>query len=395
MKQQNIVILGSTGSIGVNTLAVIKQYSNLYNVYGLVANSNVDLLIQQCINFKPNFVILMDKTKYSHCKDQLIKYNLNDVKLLNSEKDILDLVCSQDTDIVMSAIVGAKGLLPTYYAIKSDKKVLLANKESLIIGGKLIIEALKIVKNGQLIPVDSEHSAIFQALHVNNFNYEEVNRIILTASGGPFRNFTHEQLKLVTVDDALNHPNWKMGSKITIDSSTLMNKGLEVIEAFWLFGQNIDKIDVIIHPESIIHSMVEFIDGSIISQMGLPDMKTAIAYAINHPKRFSLDTPKLNFNTLNKLTFQEVDYNKFPCLKLAIESIKTNPDLPTIMNAANEIAVNAFLNKKIKYLDIYNVINTVMNGITTPNITLIEDIITLDMEIREKTTTIIDNLFAF
>jgi 1-deoxy-D-xylulose-5-phosphate reductoisomerase len=389
-KLKNIVILGSTGSIGTNTLNVLQQHKNIYNVYALVANTQVDKLIQQCIDFKPKFVILIDKTKHEYLKQQLEQHKVHSI-ILDSEQDIIEIVTTKEVDIVMSAIVGAKGLLPTYYAIKANKKVLLANKESLIIGGNILISTLK-SSQSQIIPVDSEHSAIFQALQSNNFNYNEVNRIILTASGGPFYNYTDEQLQNVTVNDALNHPNWKMGKKITIDSSTLMNKGFEVIEAYWLFGQNINLIDVIIHPESIIHSMVEFIDGSILAQMGLPDMRTAIAYAINYPNRLKLDIPKLNLNTTNNLTFKSVNYNKFPCLKLAFDVIKTNPNLSTIMNAANEIAVNAFLNGEISYLNIYKVINKTMDTIYLPDIRNIEDIIALDFEARQTAFSIVSSI---
>ena len=389
IKMQNVVILGSTGSIGTNTLDVLQQHSNLYNVYALVANTQVDKLIQQCIYFKPKFVILIDSTKINYLENQLKEHKIYSI-ILNTEQDIINIICSDETDIVMSAIVGAKGLLPTYHAIKANKKVLLANKESLIIGGNILIKTLKSSKS-QLIPVDSEHSAIFQALQANNFNYNEVNKIILTASGGPFLNHSIDELANVTVNNALNHPNWKMGKKITIDSSTLMNKGLEVIEAYWLFGQNIDIIDVIIHPESIIHSMVEFIDGSILAQMGLPDMKTAISYALNYPNRLKLNTPKLNFNTINSLNFKTVDYAKFPCLKLAFDAIKTDHNLPTIMNAANEVAVNAFLTGRISYLKIYQTIVDTMNKVQLTTINNIDDIIDLDDKTRKTTLAIIKN----
>lgn len=391
-KLQNVVILGSTGSIGTNTLDVLQQHRYLYNIYALIANTQVDKLIAQCIKFKPKFVILIDKTKQEYLKQQLQHHKINSTALY-AEQDIIDIVTAKDVDIIMSAIVGAKGLLPTYYAIKANKKVLLANKESLIIGGNILIQTLNSSKS-QLIPVDSEHSAIFQALQANNFNYNEVNKIILTASGGPFRNYSINELANVTINDALNHPNWKMGKKITIDSSTLMNKGLEVIEAYWLFGQNINIIDVIIHSESIIHSMVEFIDGSILAQMGLPDMRTAIAYAINYPNRLNLNTPKLNFNKINNLTFQAVDYNKFPCLKLAFDAIKTNPNMPTIMNAANEVAVNAFLNNQISYLNIYNIVAKTMDQVNLINTNNIDDIIDLDYNTRQKTLSIIKNHYS-
>jgi 1-deoxy-D-xylulose-5-phosphate reductoisomerase len=302
-----------------------------------------------------------------------------------------------EVDIVMSAIVGSKGLLPTYAAIKANKKVLLANKESLVTGGKLINAALA-SGTAQLIPVDSEHSAIFQALpydyQQNTTAMASVNKIILTASGGPFLKFTHEELTKVTPEMAIKHPNWLMGKKISVDSSTLMNKGLEVIEAYWLFGSALDKIEVVVHPQSIIHSMVEYIDGSIIAQLGAPDMKTPIAYALAYPQRITSGSEKLDFAKLCNLTFEEPDYARFPCLKLAFNALKSGGVAPAVLNAANEVAVAAFLANQIGFYDINALIQNSLDHFGDREFMTIDEIIDIDSQTREYTQKLIcNNLF--
>ncbi|MFN8769514.1 MAG: 1-deoxy-D-xylulose-5-phosphate reductoisomerase [Neisseriaceae bacterium] len=381
MYQQNIAILGSTGSIGTSTLEVIRCNLSRYNVFALTANNNVEKLFEQCCIFKPQYAVIIDKVKSNYLQDKLKLNGINTV-VLSEEIDLVKIVEHPDVNIVMSAIVGSKGLLSTYRAIKANKRVLLANKESLIAGGQLILNALKNSK-AKLIPVDSEHSAIFQCLESNSTaNIDNINRIILTASGGPFLNRSIKDIQNVTVDEALKHPNWNMGKKITIDCSTLMNKGLEVIEAYWLFGQNLDKIDVVIHPQSVIHSMVEYIDGSIIAQLGTPDMKTPIAYALSYPERIISGSKKLEFNKLLNLTFCEPDYAKFPCLKLAFEAIQSGGTMPAILNAANEVAVAAFLNKQIRFYDISDAIKKAMDAVSSVNCTTVEEVIEIDSKVR-------------
>lgn len=381
MKKQNVVILGSTGSIGSSTLEVIKLNNDKYNVFALVANSNIEKLFNQCLEYKPQYAVILDKNK---ADDLQYKLNNNDIGTIVfcNDIDIINLVEHSDTDIVMSAIVGSKGLLSTYAAIKANKKVLLANKESLITGGKLIIDALA-QSHATLIPVDSEHNAIFQCLYGGlDESINQVSRIILTASGGPFLDHSIHALKNVSVEEALKHPNWLMGKKITIDSSTLMNKGLEVIEAYWLFGQNLSKIDVIIHPQSIIHSMVEYEDSSILAQLGSPDMKTPIAYALAYPKRIISGSKKLDFTTISNLTFYPPDYTRFPCLQLAFNALVDGGAMPAILNAANEVAVEAFLERKIGFYGISETIKKAMYKFGAIHFNSIDEVIAIDTEVR-------------
>ncbi len=388
---QNVVVLGSTGSIGCNTLEVIKLHTDKYQVFALSANSNMEKLLSQCILFKPKYVILLDQSKSILLKQQLQANKLNTV-VYTTTNDIAEIVKLAEVDIVMSAIVGSYGLLPTYNAVCAGKKVLLANKESLVAGGKLIIQALKKNPTAQLIPVDSEHSAIFQALAMNNGieeNKQQLNRIILTASGGPFRGYSKNQLLRVTASDAVKHPNWTMGKKISVDSSTLMNKGLEVIEAYWLFGVELDKLEVVVHPQSIIHSMVEYIDGSIIAQLGTPDMKTPIAYALSYPQRIISGSPKLDFSKVAAFTFEKPDYENFPCLGLAYYALKEGKGSSAVLNAANEVAVAAFLEDKITFHSISDLIEKVMQNFSSADYASIDEVLTLDQEARAYTESLI------
>lgn len=387
---QNIVILGSTGSIGCNTLDVIRQHKDKYKVIALIAKSQHNKLFDQCIEFEPEYAILLDLEAAKYLADKL-KLHDSKTQVLSDFEAINQMVQLPNVDIVMSAIVGADGLMPTFNAIKADKKVLLANKESLIAGGKLIMQELRKSK-AELIPVDSEHSAIFQCLVNNTKTDSFLNKIILTASGGPFLNFSSEELKYVTPENAIKHPNWSMGKKISVDSSTLMNKGLEVIEAYWLFNTPIDKIEVLIHPQSIIHSMVEYIDGSIIAQLGTADMKTPIAYALSYPRRINSGSKRLDLTQFAGLTFAKPDTIKFPCLQLAFDALHSGAAATTALNAANEIAVAAFLNKQIQFYDINKIIDKAIDKFGNNSIHEIEDVINIDNNVRQYTSNLLNNL---
>lgn len=373
---KKILILGSSGSIGVNTLNVIRQFPDKFAVAGLTVNSRIDLLEQQIKEFRPEFVVVTDESKAKELKSNI--GNLCEV--FTGYNDLLKVTAQSDYDILLGAIVGFAGLSPTLEAIKRGKRIALANKETLVVAGEIVTK-LVLENNAEIIPVDSEHSAIYQCLVGENFN--EVEKLIITASGGPFLNKEKSFWESATVDEALNHPNWKMGSKITIDSATMMNKGLEVIEAHWLFGLPIEKINVIIHPQSIIHSMVQFVDGSIKAQLGLPDMKLPIQYAFTFPERFKNDFKRIDLSVINNLTFFEPDFNKFECLKLAFDVIKIGGTAPCIMNAANEIAVYKFINKKIKFSQISELIEKALNKIENHTDPDIETIFECDRKTRE------------
>lgn len=380
---QNIVIFGSTGSIGKSTLDVLKLHKDKYSVFAITGYSNVKLLLLQCIEFTPKYVLIENNNFAEELSTQLKHYKLNTI-VLNKKDDFIFLATHDKVDIVMSAIVGAAGLIPTYHAALSGKRILLANKESLVAGGALITQAVK-NNNATLIPVDSEHSAIFQALPFNYASLDDigVNKIILTASGGPFLNTPYEQLCSVTAKEAIKHPNWSMGQKISVDSSTLMNKGLELIEAYWLFNAKIEQLEVIVHPQSIIHSMVEYIDSSIIAQLGTPDMKTPIAYALSAPNRIISGSNKLNFTQLKDLTFEEPDLKRFPCLELAWNGLKIGHSACAVINAANEIAVEKFLKNQHGFYDIPYMIEKAMKAYSDVKISNINEIISLDNEVRE------------
>lgn len=386
---QGVAILGSTGSIGCSTLEVIRLHPKLYKIIALTANLQAEKLLIQCIEFKPKYAVILDKSQATSLELKLKEHNIS-TQVLTNISDLVNIVSLAEVDIVMSAIVGSHGLLPTYNAVLAGKKVLLANKESLVAGGRLINEALLKNPNAKLIPVDSEHSAIFQSLAPDYVEHKElISKIILTASGGPFRSYSKDQLENVTPEMAVKHPNWSMGKKISVDSSTLMNKGLEVIEAYWLFGVGLEKIDVVVHPQSIIHSMVEYIDGSIIAQLGTPDMKTPIAYALAYPNRISSGSSKLDFTSISNLTFEKPDFDRFPCLELAFSALKSGKAAALVLNAANEIAVEAFLNHKIKFYSINKIIEATMNYFSNSDFITIEDILELDKSTREYVQSMI------
>ncbi|OFX59259.1 MAG: 1-deoxy-D-xylulose-5-phosphate reductoisomerase [Bacteroidetes bacterium GWA2_30_7] len=367
--KKRIAILGSTGSIGIQTLEVIEKHNELFEVEVLTANRNSELLIKQALLYNPNSVVIADESKYLEVKEALRN---TDIKVFAGEKSIAQIVQSDTIDIVLIAMVGFSGLLPTINAIKLSKKIALANKETLVVAGELITK-LAIENNSIIIPVDSEHSAIFQCLSGEYNN--RIEKIYLTASGGPFREKDYEFIKNAKKSEALKHPNWCMGNKITIDSATMMNKGLEAIEAKWLFNLKPEQIDVVIHPQSVIHSMVQFEDGSIKAQMGLPDMKLPIQYALSYPIRIKSEFKRLDFSNYPMFTFNLPDTKKFRNLALAYEALKTGGNMPCIMNAANEIVVNAYLNDQLGFYDMSDIIESVMEKSTFIKNPLLEDYI--------------------
>lgn len=381
---RKISILGSTGSIGTQTLEVIGQFPDRFVVVALGAGSNTALLKEQVEKFNPKFAVV----KNEQYADEL-RRSLNGCKteIIYGDEGYNQIATLTEADMVVSSMVGSAGLKPTYAAIKAGKAVGLANKESLVVAGKVLTKAAQ--KSGSLIlPIDSEHSAIFQAL--NGSPKDEIKKLIITASGGPFRNTPEAELENVTVESALKHPTWKMGNKITIDSSTLINKGFEVIEARWLFDINVESISVWIHPQSIVHSMVEFIDGSIISQLGIPDMKVPIAYALSYPGRLPLNKAEAVPVDYSSLSFEEADFHKFRGLGLAFQAIEEGGTMPAVLNAANEIAVNEFLNKKINYTDIVKIIEKVMELHKTEDIFSIEDSLAADRWARSEAKSLIN-----
>ena len=355
-KKKRIAILGSTGSIGRQALDVIRQHRDLFEVELLTANNSSDLLISQAVEFDANAVVICNEQKYKEVHEALDPY---DIKVFAGMQSVCDLVTGDNIDIVLTSMVGFSGLSSTVAAVKAGKTIALANKETLVAAGEIVID-LAIRHGARILPVDSEHSAIFQCLMGSAG--EDVEKIHLTASGGPFRTWDRETIAKATRAQALNHPNWSMGSKITIDSATMMNKGLEIIEARWLFGTPGDKINVVVHPESIIHSMIEYADGSVIAQMGHPDMREAIQFAFSYPKRLPLDNKKLDFAALGSLSFFAPDQEKFPALKLAYESLAKGGNMACIMNAANEAAVAAFLQERIGFYDITDIVADCMAG---------------------------------
>ncbi|MBW7886901.1 MAG: 1-deoxy-D-xylulose-5-phosphate reductoisomerase [Bacteroidetes bacterium] len=374
---KKLAILGSTGSIGKQTLEVIENFPKEFQATYLSANNNIDLLKQQIQKFRPKAVVILDE----QCAKSLTKEFGGTTKILSGEQALQEIVQQDDVDIVVSSLVGFAGLKPTIKAIEAKKKIALANKETLVVAGEIMIPLAE-KHNIELLPVDSEHSAIFQCLVGELPN--KIEKIILTASGGPFRNHSLKELETVTIADALNHPNWKMGNKITIDSATLMNKGLEVIEAHWLFGVRAEKIDVVVHPQSIIHSMVEFVDGSIKAQLGAPDMKIPIQYALTYPSRAQAQWPRVNFSKLKEMTFFEPDTKRFPCLELAYSALRSGGTIPAVMNAANEIAVANFLTGKITFNDIPRIIRNVMEQHSSEKQPTLDAIFDADTWARRK-----------
>ncbi len=375
--KKRIAVLGSTGSIGTQALEVIAEHPAHFEVELLTAHSNIKLLAEQAKRFMPSAVVVSDKQYYQDLNTALSGIP---IKVFAGSESIEQMVQLDSVDIVLTAMVGYAGLLPTIAAVKKGKKIALANKETLVVAGS-IISKLALDNGSRIYPVDSEHSAIFQCLAGEYAN--PVEKIFLTASGGPFRGMTEQQLKEVTVDQALKHPNWSMGAKITIDSATMMNKGLEMIEAKWLFDLKTEQIDVIVHPQSIIHSIVQFTDGSMKAQMGLPDMKLPIQYALTYPDRLSNTFPRFNFMNYPELTFEKPDKKVFKALMLAEEAMKRDGNMPCIMNAANEIAVAAFLNKQLSFHEIPAIIEQCMSKVCYDKEPRLEDLIETDAETRK------------
>lgn len=373
---KKIAILGSTGSIGTQALEIIGNNPERFAVTALTCRKQIDVLKKQITAYRPAVVCVEQE------QDALIlQRDFPGIEVLWGEAGLIDLASESDCDLLLNALVGIRGLAPTYEAIRSGKNIALANKETLVTGGNLIMEAVR--KNGvKLLPVDSEHSAIFQALQGNHG--QRIERIILTASGGPFRGYSLRQLEDVTVEQALAHPNWSMGSKITVDSATMMNKGLEIIEARWLFDVDPGQIQVVVHRESIIHSMVEYTDHSIIAQMSVPDMKVPISYAFSYPERIDNNVPSVDFFELGKLTFEKVDLSVFRCLDMAIEALKKGGSYTVVLNAANEILVQRFLERKISFIDIQNTIEKVLSEHAALYNLNLSDILSIDIEIRGK-----------
>lgn len=371
---KNIAILGSTGSIGTQTLEVVRNLEDI-NVCAMTTNTNIDLFEKQIREFMPRLVCVMDSQKALELKKRITDLN---VEILTGMDGLIAVSTMEGTQTVVNSVVGNIGLEPTVAAIKAKKDIALANKETLVTSGELVMKLVK--ENGvHMYPVDSEHSAIFQSLQGNEGN--KIHKILLTASGGPFRKYT--DLSKVTLEDALNHPNWNMGKKITIDSATLMNKGLEVIEAKWLFDVAVDDIEVVVHPQSVIHSAVEYEDGAVIAQLGEPDMKVPIQYALTYPKRVKNNFPKLSLFERNNLTFEKPNMELFPCLGYAFEAIKIGGTMPAVLNAANEIAVGKFLNKEISFLDIPRLIEKAMSTYTVKYNYDLADVIEADKWSRE------------
>ncbi len=382
---RNIVVLGSTGSIGQSVMDIVRRSKGRLQIKGLAAGRNVELLAEQIREFSPAKVAVMSV----ELADKLAEETGPDTDILYGKDGYKELAAMPESDMVVSSMVGAAGLIPTIAAIEAGKDIALANKETLVAAGALVMDMVK-QKGVKLLPIDSEHSAIFQCLQ--GYKDSQVRKILLTASGGPFRTRPAEELQSITPEQAVAHPNWSMGAKISVDSSTLMNKGLEVIEARWLFSISPDRIQVVVHPQSIIHSMVEFVDGSILAQMGIPDMRVPISYALNWPDRMELTMPSLDIFNCGPLTFELPQIDKFPCLGLAFKALDMGGTAPTVLNAANEVAVEAFLQKRIPYLEIPNIIAAVLDEIGGEQMENLDDVLRADALARLKANALADEI---
>lgn len=372
---KKISILGSTGSIGLQTVEIVRDHLDKFKIIGIAAMSNIEKLEEQINEFKPEIVAVFNEEK---AKILASKIN-EETKIVSGMQGLIEVATHEKVDIVLNSVVGSVGMIPTYHAIRSKKNIALANKETLVVAGKIIMQEA-IENNVSIIPVDSEHSAIFQCLQGEST--KDIEKIILTASGGPFRKMSKENLKSAKYFDALKHPNWDMGRKISIDSATLMNKGLEVIEAKWLFDISYEDIDVVVHPQSIIHSMVEFSDSSVIAQMGLPSMKLPIQYALTYPTREKSSIPKLKLSEIRTLTFEEPDLDRFPCLKLAYDAIKIGGTMPCVLNGANEVLVSKYLKDEISFYDIPKYVEKAMNKHSSFDYTSLDELLEVDKWVR-------------
>jgi len=391
---KGICILGATGSIGVSTLDVVARHSNLYKVIALTAHTNIDVLYQQCLEHHPEVVVVVDEQKAQQFEEKIKDSPIADITVLSGAKALEQVATLDNVDSVMAAIVGAAGLLPSLAAAKAGKTVLLANKEALVMSGSIFMQAVA-DSGAQLLPIDSEHNAIFQCMpagYKTGMQAKQARRILLTASGGPFRDMPVDQLSSVTPEQAVAHPNWDMGRKISVDSATMMNKGLEMIEACILFDMTPDQIQVVIHPQSVIHSMVDYVDGTVLAQMGNPDMRIPIAYSMAWPERFDSGVEPLNIFEVGRMDFYEPNLERFPCLRLAYEAIATGGTMPTVLNAANEIAVEAFLNGQVKFTDIPLIIERCMKQIESRVADTLDIILDTDRQARAVSTQIIEEL---
>jgi 1-deoxy-D-xylulose-5-phosphate reductoisomerase len=396
--RRRVAVLGSTGSIGVNTLDVIRAHPDRFQVLALTAGRQVERLAEQCLEFKPRIAVVADAAGAAQLR-QLLAEKGDQLTILHGPDALLTAVLESDCDTVMAAIVGAAGLAPTLAAAQAGKRILLANKEALVMSGDLFMSAVK-AGGAELLPIDSEHNAIFQCLpdhfgSIANGNARDhfgVEELWLTASGGPFRERSLDALKTITPDEACAHPNWVMGRKISVDSATMMNKGLEVIEAHWLFGIPLSQIRVLIHPQSVVHSMVRYRDGSVIAQLGQPDMRTPIAYGLAWPDRINAGVAPLNLTQMANLQFSEPDFDRFPCLALAFEAAKAGGTAPAILNAANEVAVAAFLEQRLPYLQIANVVRETLSAIQSVSASSIEIVLGADAQTRQVAAQLVPAL---
>jgi len=382
-KVQNLTVLGSTGSIGKSTLDVVARHPDKYQIYALTANQQDELLFEQCRLCKPRFAVMLDEKACLRLAQRIKASGLN-IEVLSGVEGLERVSSAGEVDAVMAAIVGAAGLRPTLAAARAGKRILLANKETLVMAGRIFMDAVH-QSSAILLPIDSEHNAIFQALphhYSGEMALSGVSKILLTASGGPFRNTSLAELKQVTPDQACAHPNWSMGRKISVDSATMMNKGLEVIEAHWLFNAHADAIQVVIHPQSVIHSMVQYVDGSVLAQLGNPDMRTPIAYGLAYPKRIDAGVAALDLFKIARLDFSAPDFERFPCLALAYRALRAGGTAPSLMNAANEVAVEAFLEKRISFLDIPRLIGDVLNKLPYVTVNVLDDVLQADAQAR-------------
>ena len=381
--KRRVSVLGSTGSIGVSTLDVIARHPSRFEVYALAANSSVDAMLAQCLAFAPRYAVMMDEAAATLLRQRLPAESATEVK--HGESGLADVVTAPEVDVVMAAIVGAAGLPSTLAAARAGKTLLLANKESLVMGGHLLMQAVR-EAGARLLPIDSEHNAIFQCLPVDDQatpGHKGVSNVLLTASGGPFRRWSYEQMTEATPDQACAHPNWSMGRKISVDSATLMNKGLEFIEACWIFDLQPERVEVVVHPQSVIHSMVQYLDGSVLAQMGNPDMRTAIAYGLGWPERLESGVGPLDLVATARLDFEAPDEARFPCLRLARESVSVGGTAMAVCNAANEVAVAAFLDNKIRFTDIAVIIERTLERVNIVEVTTLSVAEDADAQARE------------
>jgi 1-deoxy-D-xylulose-5-phosphate reductoisomerase len=380
---QNLTVLGSTGSIGKSTLDVVARHPDRYRIIALTANQQDESLFEQCQQFRPHFAVLLDEAAAERLRKRIAAVGL-DVEVLCGNESLVRVATLPEVHAVMAAIVGAAGMRPTLAAAEAGKKILLANKETLVLAGHLFMDAVR--RSGAvLLPIDSEHNAIFQSLphdYAGDMQHSGVSKILLTASGGPFRNTPLSELQSVTPDQACAHPNWSMGRKISVDSASMMNKGLEVIEAHWLFNAAADDIQVVVHPQSVIHSMVQYIDGSVIAQLGNPDMRTPIAYALAWPERIASGVAPLDLFAIARLDFVAPDLERFPCLALAYQALRAGGTVPALLNAANEVAVDAFLHHRIAFLDIPRLIESVMGAVSRTEAHQLQDVLDADAAAR-------------